>query len=246
VTIISSSQEKVDAAIKRLSSPNVHGIVGDVRNETAFVEVLKSLAPVDHIVFSGVDRIIRGKLEDMDLDEAKHLFGVKFWGAVVCGKGKWCSIPLEFIWRKLISFFTCIAVLKHDIIRPGGSLTLTSGMAALKPGKNAAVGGGLNGGVLSLTTGLASDLAEKKIRVNCVTPGLVQTELWDKQGQSKEAQKETFEKVAKTLPVGFVATSEHIAEAYLFCVRADYATGTLVKIGEFSPFRQIGVERVLT
>ena len=59
-----------------------------MRDEAAFVEVLRGLAPVDHIVFSSVDRIIRGKLEDADLEEAKWLFGVKFWGAVVVGKGQ--------------------------------------------------------------------------------------------------------------------------------------------------------------
>jgi hypothetical protein len=62
-----------------------------VRNEDAFVDVLRKLAPVDHIVFSSVDRIIRGRLEEMDLEEAKWLFGVKFWGAVVVGKGEFCD-----------------------------------------------------------------------------------------------------------------------------------------------------------
>jgi hypothetical protein len=38
-------------------------------------------------VFSGVDQIIRGKLDELDLDNAKHLFGVKFWGALLIGKG---------------------------------------------------------------------------------------------------------------------------------------------------------------
>lgn len=126
----------------------------------------------------------------------------------------------------------CVAVLKYDIINPGGSLTLTSGMAALKPGKGATVGGALNGGVLSLTLGLAGDLADKKIRVNTVVPGLVKTELWDKQGKSPEQQKSDFEAAAKKLPVGFVATAEDISEAYVYCVRADYATGTLVHIGK--------------
>jgi len=106
-------------------------------------------------------------------------------------------------------------------------------MAAIKPGPNAAIGGALNGGVLSLTTGLATDLAAKKIRVNTVVPGLVQTELWDKLGKSKEQQEKEFAEAAKRLPVGFVATPEDIAEGYLFCVRADYATGTLVKLGKF-------------
>jgi NAD(P)-dependent dehydrogenase (short-subunit alcohol dehydrogenase family) len=124
----------------------------------------------------------------------------------------------------------CKALLKYDIVRAGGSLTLTSGTAAIRPGKGAAVGGALNGGILSLTNGLATDLAEKKIRVNTVVPGLVQTELWDKQGKTQEQQKEMYEARAKELPVGFVATPEDIAEAYVYCVRADYATGTLVKI----------------
>lgn len=123
--------------------------------------------------------------------------------------------------------------MKYDIIRKGGSLTLTSGTAGIKPGKGAAVGGALNGGVLSLTKGLASDLSDKLIRVNTVVPGLVQTELWDKQGKTPEEQKVIFEKASESLPVGFVATPEHIAEAYLYAIRADYATGTLIEIGKY-------------
>lgn len=123
--------------------------------------------------------------------------------------------------------------MSYDIIRPGGSLTLTSGTAGIKPGRGAAVGGALNGGVLTLTKGLAADLSERKIRVNTVVPGLVITELWDKQGKTQEEQKELFENFSASLPVGFVATPEHIAEAYLYAVRADYATGTLIEIGKF-------------
>lgn len=77
-------------AVKRLNSPSASGLVGNVRDEEAFIEVLRGLAPVDHIVFSGVDKIIRGKLEDLNLDNARHLFGVKFWGAVTIGKGRFC------------------------------------------------------------------------------------------------------------------------------------------------------------
>lgn len=206
VVVISSNQDRVNDAVKRLSSPNVSGVVGNVREEDVFVEILKGLAPVDHLVFSGVDKIIRGKLEEMDLDDAKFLFGVKFWGAVTVGK----------------------AVKKYEIIRPGGSLTLTSGTAALKPGKGASTGGALNGGVISLTKGLAGDLSEKMIRVNVVVPGLVKSELWGKMGQSEEEQRKKFENT--TLPVGFVATPDDIAEAYLYLAKADYATGTSVEI----------------
>jgi NAD(P)-dependent dehydrogenase (short-subunit alcohol dehydrogenase family) len=112
---------------------------------------------------------------------------------------------------------------------------LTSGGAAYRPGKGAAIGGALNGGVLSLTKGLASELVEKRIRVNTVVPGLVKTELWDKLGKTKDEQEEQFQAGAAKLSVGFVATPDHIAEAYLYTVRADYANGTLVDIGKSWP-----------
>ena len=88
VTIISSSSDRVDEAVKRLDHPNVQGKVGDVRDEEKFIQLLVSLAPLDHVVFSAVDIIIRGNLAEADLDQAKHLFGVKFWGSVVIGKGR--------------------------------------------------------------------------------------------------------------------------------------------------------------
>lgn len=87
VIVISSSSDRVQDAVKRLDSPNVSGRVGNVRDEAAITEVLLSLAPLDHLVFSSVDKIIRGPLAEADLDEAKNLFGVKFWGSIVVAKG---------------------------------------------------------------------------------------------------------------------------------------------------------------
>ena len=62
-----------------------------------------------------------------------------------------------------------LVVSKHDIIKPGGSLTLTSGTGAFKPGTTASIGGSLNAGLFTMTQGLANELTEKKIRVNCMS-----------------------------------------------------------------------------
>jgi len=195
-----------------ITTGRLRGFVGDVRNEGQFVDLLRKLSTevggIDHIIFSSVDKIIRGKLEELALDDAKWLFGVKFWGSVVIGK----------------------ACLKYDIIKQGGSLTLTSGMAAIKPGKASAVGAALNGGVLSLTKGLASDLSDKGIRCNCIIPGLVKTELWGKLGRTMEEQGRMERDMMRRLPVGFVAGPADIAEGYVFAVRADYMTGSLIEI----------------
>jgi NAD(P)-dependent dehydrogenase (short-subunit alcohol dehydrogenase family) len=137
---------------------------------------------------------------------------------------------LEVLAEQIITDRFGIALAKYDIVKPGGSLTLTSGGAAFRPGKGAVIGGALNGGLLSMTKGLASALEDKRIRVNTVVPGLVKTELWDKQGHTKEQQEKIFEDGAKKLSVGFVATADEIAEAYLYAVRADYANGTLIVI----------------
>jgi NAD(P)-dependent dehydrogenase (short-subunit alcohol dehydrogenase family) len=86
--------------------------------------------------------------------------------------------------------------------------------------------------VISLTASLADELTAKRIRVNTVVPGFVKTELWDKQGHSKERQDEIFEARAKELSVGFVASPEDIAESYLYLIRADFANASVVVIGK--------------
>ncbi|KAJ3032607.1 hypothetical protein HDV00_007326 [Rhizophlyctis rosea] len=243
VTILSSNPTNLNSALTRLNHPNAAGKVVNVRDEEATIAALLELAPVDHIVFTAVDLIIRGKLEDLDLIKAKELFGVKFWGSVVVAKGAFCFSFLEMGALSLLSKRTCAnqhpltlpsqtlpAVAKHSIITPGGSLTLTSGTAGLNPRSGAAVGGALNGSLFSLTKGLATDLAPKKIRVNTVVPGLVKTELWDKLGKSKEDQEKTFKEGGERLLTGFVATPEDIAEAYVYTVRANYSTGQTIVI----------------
>jgi NAD(P)-dependent dehydrogenase (short-subunit alcohol dehydrogenase family) len=122
-------------------------------------------------------------------------------------------------------------VSKHNIIKPGGSLTLTSGWNAPRPKKGAALSDALNNGVKSLTESLSDELSDKRIRVNTVAPGWVRTAFWDRAGQSKEEQDAMFEGMAKKLYVGFIATPEDIAESYLYLVRADYANGSIVAIG---------------
>ena len=74
--------------MKKANNPNLTGKVGNVRDEASYTEVLRSLAPVDHLVYSGVDKIIRGAIADADFEDAKYYFGVKFWGSAMTGKSE--------------------------------------------------------------------------------------------------------------------------------------------------------------
>ena len=44
------------SVVEDIGNPNLHGKVGNVREEESFIELLRSLAPIDHLVFSGVDK----------------------------------------------------------------------------------------------------------------------------------------------------------------------------------------------
>jgi len=79
----------------------------------------------------------------------------------------------------------------------------------------------------SLTRCLALELAPT--RVNCVTPGVIGTQVWS--GIMGEDQaKQNFENVASVLPVGRVGTAEDVAQAVLYLIGNGFATGTIVDV----------------
>jgi len=56
VTIISSSEQRLRSVVEAVNNSNLEGEVGNVREEEKFIQLLRSLAPIDHLIFSGVDK----------------------------------------------------------------------------------------------------------------------------------------------------------------------------------------------
>jgi NAD(P)-dependent dehydrogenase (short-subunit alcohol dehydrogenase family) len=63
-----------------------------------------------------------------------------------------------------------------------------SGFLSIRPQKGTAIQGAINAGIEGLTRGLALQLAP--VRVNCVSPGLVMTEMYD--GLDGDSRKSMF------------------------------------------------------
>ena len=84
----------------------------------------------------------------------------------------------------------------------------------------ALVGAGING----LARQLAFDLAP--IRVNCVAPGVVETDLWE--GMGEEGKRSFFRDHESKIPTGKVAQPEDVAEAYAYLLKDKNATGITV------------------
>ena len=80
------------------------------------------------------------------------------------------------------------------------------------------------GALIALTRSLASELAPTGIRVNCVAPGVIKTDMLD------ALPPEVLPQLAQETPLGRLGTPEDIAAAVSFLAddRASFITGQVL------------------
>ncbi|HTU00016.1 MAG TPA: SDR family oxidoreductase [Rhizomicrobium sp.] len=200
VMIASRNAEKIAEKAKSVGGTSAALDVSEEANIAAF---FKAHSGFDHIAFTAGDTtgLAMGMLKDLDLKQAADRFNARFWGAV--------------------------AVAKHGAIHlpPGGSYTITNGMLGHKPmrGMPTVTAGAM--AMEGLTRGLAVDLAP--VRVNCVCPGVIETELFDRYG---DARAQMLKMMTEKQLVPRPGTPAEAAESYLTCMRNTYMTGQVIKI----------------
>jgi len=116
----------------------------------------------------------------------------------------------------------------------GGAIVNLSSLAARDGGGGGALAySAAKGGVLTLTRGLSKELAPRKIRVNCVSPGLIDTTFHD-----TFTRPEIRKAVASRTSVGREGRPEDVANAVVFLASgaAAYITGESIEINGGSYF----------
>ncbi|NNM71904.1 SDR family oxidoreductase [Enterovirga aerilata] len=112
---------------------------------------------------------------------------------------------------------------------PGGSIVNISSVAATlgSPGEYVWYAAS-KGAVDALTIGLAKELAQEGVRVNAVSPGLVETEIHAR--STGDAGR--MDRIAPLIPMGRIGQPEEIAEAVLFLMSdgASYTTGANLRV----------------
>jgi NAD(P)-dependent dehydrogenase (short-subunit alcohol dehydrogenase family) len=102
------------------------------------------------------------------------------------------------------------------LIADGGNIIVTSSLAATKVLPDHTVYAGAKAAVAAFAKNWAIEFKPRKIRVNILSPGPVETAILDKLGIS-EADRPAFEKhMASLIPAGRMGLPEELARAALF------------------------------
>jgi NAD(P)-dependent dehydrogenase (short-subunit alcohol dehydrogenase family) len=175
----------------------VKAIAADVTSDESIAALFQKCGPVDHVVVTAA-QLRTGPFKTVAMDDVRGTMEGKLWGA----------------WR----------VARSADIRPGGSLTLVSGYLSIRPRPNSAIISVANGALESLTRALALELAP--VRVNCVSPGIVDTPI--RAAMPEAARRDMLAKTAAGLPVGRVGVGEDIARQIHAFMTIGFMTGSIV------------------
>ena len=203
VTIVSSSQQRIDKALDELPE-GCKGFVTDVTNESEVKALFEKIGLFDHLIFTAGEGLILENIADTSLTAAQNFFNVRYWGAFAAVK---YAVPF---------------------IAATGTITLTSGIASNRPNKGWALGASICAAMEGFTRALAMELAP--IRVNIVSPGMVKTALWS--GMSEVDRQAMYANIGNALLVKRVGEAEEIAKTYAYLLEQEFVTGqTLIVDG---------------
>ncbi|TMF94711.1 MAG: 3-oxoacyl-ACP reductase FabG [Chloroflexi bacterium] len=161
-------------------------------------------APVDILVNNAGSLIARSPIEEMDAE---------LWKEVI-------DLNLSAV------FFATKAALPH-FGRNARIVNVSSVAARHGGGPGAVAYATAKGGVMTMTRGLAKELAPRNIRVNAIAPGVIETPFHD-----RFSTPEMLETFRKGIPLGRLGTPEECAGAVLYLVSplASYVTGQTIDI----------------
>ncbi|RWM89979.1 MAG: SDR family oxidoreductase [Mesorhizobium sp.] len=204
VIIAGRNAARLNAARDELDRPAALAkAMVDISREAEVAALFARIGRLEHIVSTAAD--IEGAyrlLPEIELSAAQKVVDSKFYGPLLLAKH---GAPK---------------------LSANGSLTFVSGIAAYRPAARGSVVAAVNAGLEGLVRALAIELAP--IRVNAVSPGWVDTPIW--QFVAGDAKDETLAAMAKRLPAGRVGRPEDIADAIRFLMGNGFTTGTTLHV----------------
>jgi NAD(P)-dependent dehydrogenase (short-subunit alcohol dehydrogenase family) len=201
VFVMGRRKKELDAAVKAIGS-NVTGVQGDVASLAdldRLYEVVKTKGRVD-VVFANAGAAEFAPLGKITEEHFDKLFGINVKGTL----------------------FTVQKAL--PLMNDGGSIILNGSVASVKGTPAFGVYGATKAALRSFVRTWTSDLKDRHIRSNVVSPGPTDTPIVD--GQPADA----IARIVSTIPMGRMGEPEEIAKAALFLASDDSSFVTGVEL----------------
>src|ERR671930_2134136 len=192
VFITGRRQSELDAAVKHIGENNVSGIQGDVSNladlDGLYATVKDEKGHID-ILFAnaGVGQLAPlGSITEAQFDKT---FGINVKG-------------LLFTVQKALPLF-------HD----GGSIILNASVGASKGVGATSVYSATKAAIRSFARTWTVDLKDRKISVNAISPGPIDTPAFNSLAHTEEEVKQIKANLVAAVPMGRIGTPDEIAKA---------------------------------
>jgi NAD(P)-dependent dehydrogenase (short-subunit alcohol dehydrogenase family) len=204
--VIAAGRDKDTLTAAYAGEPAISTETVDLTDEASIAALGEQFGSVDHVVSTASARA-RGRLAELDRDAIRRSFDTKVIGPLMLAKH--------------------LAARMNE----GGSLTLFSGVAAAKIAVGTLGVAITNGAADALARSLALELAP--IRVNAISPGVIDTGAWDALGEQGKA--DYFAGMSARNPARRIGTADDIANGVLFAMTSTFLTGQTLHIDGGEP-----------
>ena len=117
-------------------------------------------------------------------------------------------------------------------LNDGGSIIFNTSVSNVKGMPGVSIYGSSKAALRSIVRTLATELAEKNIRVNAISPGPIETPIWNKTNLTEEQISGFAEGVSGQVPLGRFGKGVEVANTALFLASNDasYITGSEIPV----------------
>jgi 3-oxoacyl-[acyl-carrier protein] reductase len=210
VTICGRRRNKLEAVATSIG-PACHFVEGDITQAGDRVRILDAAVEHGgklHALINNAGNMYRGALVELDEKQLLDIFNSNVVSAML---------------------LTGLAV--PHLAKTQGAVIFIGSVHTRRAYPGASPYAATKGAVEVLTRVLAAELGSQKIRVNCVVPGAVFTEINQRAGLfDEQSARKRLESMAGAHVLGRIGTEEEIAEAIGYLTCAEWTTGAVLDV----------------